>query len=113
MHLRDPIVFPTVLVSPWFSWGPTQQKLACVRGLLARCFYFASTRDMFQHSLAEAFGLLIWQASFPKNFVIQAAKRWAKEWQPKELDSSDYPFALQVDDIHHALTFFDTAESLL
>ena len=68
---------------------------------------------MFQHSVAEAFGLLIWQAHFPKYLVVRSAMRWAKQWQPKQLDCSEYPFALLELDIRNAITFFEVAESLL
>ena len=100
-------------LKPWCPREPTQQQMACVRGLLARCFYLAIARDSFRYSVDEAFGLLIWQAHFPKGFVVRTALRWAKQWQPKPLDCAVYPFARQVADISNAITIFEVAEPLL
>ena len=100
-------------LKPWVSWNPRQQKLAAVRGQLARCYYFATCRSAFHSSLAETFGCLIWQASYPRTFVFDLALRWAKSWEAKPLPDGTYPFQLLVTDIVAARIQFDIAESLL
>ena len=70
-------------LKPWCSWGPSAQKSAAVRGILARCWYFSSSRRLRVTAFWRAFCALILRANFPRDTVARIARTWAKSWTPR------------------------------
>ncbi len=70
-------------LKPWFSWGPPQQHVATLHGLLCRVVYLTTWPAARSDVFWQVFVALVFRAGFPVHFVITHATRWAKSWQPR------------------------------
>ena len=69
-------------LKPWVSWGPLAQRLAIIRSLLCRSYYFSSDVYGLHEALVQVLSMLVGQAGFPFVVVVREARAWAKDWQP-------------------------------
>ena len=70
-------------LKPWASWAPEKQKLATLRGMLARAWYLSSNEQAFEIAIWECLVSLLKRAWYPWPVVKDAALKWASSWTPK------------------------------
>jgi hypothetical protein len=70
-------------LKPWCSWAPPQQRLAILRALLCRAWYFSSCPSVRRIAFWEALISLTLRADFPFTFVHSKSLEWARTWHPK------------------------------
>ena len=70
-------------LKPWASWAPAKQKVATLRGMLARAWYLSSDQQAFEMAVWEALVSLLKRAWYPWPIVRDEALKWASSWIPK------------------------------
>lgn len=70
-------------LKPWVSWAPAKQKLATLRGMLARAWYLSSDQEAFELAIWECLVSLLKRAWYPWPVVKAESLKWASSWIPK------------------------------
>lgn len=70
-------------VKPWGSWLAPATRVAIVRGMLARCYYYSNSDGARIRCLSEAFCILIFRGHFPRKYVSRIARDWGRSWKPR------------------------------
>ena len=70
-------------LAPWQSWTPPHVRLATIRRLLSRCWYFSSTPAMFLLASWETLMVFVHRAGYPRVIVGKQSLDWAETWTPQ------------------------------
>ena len=91
-------------IKSWCSWAPTAQKVATIRGILARCWYLSSSSCVRVHAYWQAFNALVHVAEYPYVFVRGCARSWASSWVPRRKSESRSEYVV-VQEVEQALRY--------
>ena len=61
----------------WRSWSPPSSKRGIVLCVLSRCFSYSIGSHVLTDALTDGFLMLVHQAGFPFEFVLQMMRKWS------------------------------------